>query len=1061
GAYYLDLRRLPSGAGTGACQLVVRLSRGGKPQAVARVPLLLDARAEELDVVLLIDESLSMLRTDRRKLRIEAAKTFVDLATRSTRIRRVGIAAFNHRARTLVPLTSLAQADALHKAIEGVRASGQTDIDRALELAHSLFEGAPANTAKAVVLLTDGKDEPGRYEDAHRIFAERRWRVFTVGLSERADHDVLRRIARDTGGTYHDAPTSADLQDIFSKIALALQKQVAIRSRTLRLPAAMPVHDPFRVDDTLSAMTVRLQAGSPAVAFALRDPSQRVLTPDLPADLRSVVYRRKAAHQYFNVWSPRPGAWQARLTAPQADRATVTTTAVTPLLVRAFPLKPSYYRGEPVELAVSLAHVDAVLADAQVVAHITDPKGGTTTVRLHDDGRHQDTGAADGVFAGVYAGTEQAGTLRVRLVATGTTPGGHPFERELALAATIAEEGRSKLWAAAAAFDFGVVYNGETAACSVGVKLTSAAAEPEAETVRTALDLPAAGSHKLVPRKLALTPAPLRLEPSRLTPVRLALTIPSTQPEGRYRGQLRLISRYHTLALPITLEVRHPTLVLGAKRLDLGAVESGDRTDAELTLRLEPRGELPVRLTTTARDVAVAAAPITVGAKPVATRVALAPPADRSTASVEGTLTAHTPLGKSTLPVVGRVVRPALKVTPAELDFGQLAPAQAAEQKLTLVLDGVKPREATLTATPLAGKGTPLPLTAAAKTALAPGKAAVVAVRLSVPPVQAPGEYRGSVEIVTPLGKHRVPAVARVARVATFRVAATLDFGRVAIGSAKEMAVEVASLASAPQTLKVSPPAATAAWRLEATPATLELPAKGKARITFRLTAAATAPPGPQQATVKLAGPSQDATLDVRVELFRPPHESLVFDGQDIDLGYVHSGEPAQAVVSVRSIVAEAQPLAVAAVDAPPDLLRVVAQAPGRIAGRGSASITLSLLPKAGLDVPTPFEARLVVRGRSEPTSVRLHGVILPPLGATFALTPAVLDFGSMRPGESRALPLAAASLHPFEQDLVFGEPPADDGLLLSADPSALALPPEATATAAIHLAIAADAPAG
>lgn len=492
GAYYLDLRRLPPGAGKGACQLVLRVSRGGRPLAVGHVPLLLGARAEELDVVLLIDESLSMRRTDRQKLRIAAAKTFVDLAYRSARISRIAIVAFNHRARTLAPLTSLDHPEALHKAIERVRAYGQTDMDRALGRARSLFEDSPAGSAKAVVLLTDGKDEPGRYEDAHRVFAERRWRVFTVGLSERADHEVLRRIARDTGGEYHKAPTNAELQDIFSRIALTLQKQVAIRSRTLDLRAGKPTLDPFDVDDTIAAMTVRLQAPWPDVAFALRDPAARLITPELPKEQRGIAYGRKAAHQHFNVWTPWPGRWHARMTSPEPARVSVATTATTPLQVRAFPLKPRYTRGEPIEIAVSLANLDAILADAQVQAHLTDAQGSTVAVPLHDDGRHQDTGARDGVFAGVFGGSERPGPLRIRLVATGTTPGGHRFERELSLTATIAEEGRSKLWAAARGFDFGILYSGETARRSVGIKLTSAIAADAAETITTALDLPVA-----------------------------------------------------------------------------------------------------------------------------------------------------------------------------------------------------------------------------------------------------------------------------------------------------------------------------------------------------------------------------------------------------------------------------------------------------------------------------------------------------------------------------------------------------------------------------------------
>ena len=141
-AYYIDLRQLPAGVGAAACQLVLRIARAGQPVATHRLPRLLDAPAEELDVALLIDESLSMRRTDPEKLRVAAAKTFVDLARRSTRIGHIAVVGFNTEARTLAPLTPPLQAETLYEAIERVRAFGQTDMDATgLQLMHDFGRG--------------------------------------------------------------------------------------------------------------------------------------------------------------------------------------------------------------------------------------------------------------------------------------------------------------------------------------------------------------------------------------------------------------------------------------------------------------------------------------------------------------------------------------------------------------------------------------------------------------------------------------------------------------------------------------------------------------------------------------------------------------------------------------------------------------------------------------------------------------------------------------------------------------------------------------------------------
>ena len=601
-AYFLDLRQLPPDVGDTACQLVLRLNRRGVPATLTRIPRLLDPPAGELDVALLIDESYSMRRTDPKRLRIEAAKTFVGMARRSPRIRRIGIVAFNDASRTLAALTPPDRHEALVAAIEQVRATGQTDMDGALRRGRALFAASPEATAKAVVLLTDGKDAPGRYENAHASFARNRWRVYTVGLSERADAEVLRRIARDTGGEYHEAPTSAELQEIFGKICLALQQQVLIRSRAHALPAATVVADSFPVDDTISALTLTLQAPRPDVAFALADPAGSVRTQDAPRG-EAGASARKGGYQYFNVWRPWFGRWTARLAAPQPTRVVLSLRAATPLLVRAFPLKASYYRGEPVELAVSLANADSPLADARVQAHLTTPDGTTATVALHDDGRHEDTGPGDGVFAGVFAGTSRPGPLAVRVVASGATAAGRAFERELGVATAVSQEGRSRLWAAAPAIDFGTLFSGETARRSVDLKLTSTLPDPPAETVRAKLELPAADRDALPAEALRLAPVPLRLAPDRLTPLTLHLTVPPTQPAGRYEGRLRLTSQYDKRTLPIRVDIRHPKLVLSADRLELGPVESGQKAQAALTLRLEPRGRLPVRVRTRAEHI--------------------------------------------------------------------------------------------------------------------------------------------------------------------------------------------------------------------------------------------------------------------------------------------------------------------------------------------------------------------------------------------------------------------------------------------------------------------------
>jgi len=1055
-SYYLDLRQLPPDAGTGACQLVVRVTRGGQVLAAHRLARFLDPGGEELDVALLIDESLSMRRTDRERLRIAAAKTFVDLAARSPRIGRIGIVAFNHEARTLAPLTSPAEANALYEAIDQVGAEGQTDIDGALKEAQALLAKSP-NPAKAIILLTDGKDEPGRYEDAHRAFAEHHWRVYTVGLSERADAEVLRRISADTGGEYHGAPTNAELQDIFGRICLTLQKKVAIRSRSLSLQANAPAEDTVWVDDTISALTVSLNAHEPDLAFALRTPADRLLTPEVPKGERGIAFGRKANYQHYDLWTPPPGRWVARVAAPRPAEVALAATAATPLLLRAFPLKPTYLRGEPIEIAVSLANGDTVPADARVEARVKPPGGtGSQPVAIYDDGRHSDTAADDGVFAAFLPGCEQAGECAILLVASGTTPAGHRFERELHLTTTISSEGCSKLWASVGQLDFGTLYSGESAEKTFDLKL--AAPLPTREDV--ALRISDLG----LPAEIRSPQSPVRnLHSGRLTSIAVALRVPPGQKAGRYSGTIELASKYDRLSLPVAVEVRHPKLVLDRATLDLGAIESGGKAEAVFEVRLHPRGAVPARLAASEPRLTVVPAALDLGPKQASVRVALASAPDQATGEVKAKVVVATPVGTVEVPVVARVVRPSFAVAPAALDFGEVSPGQAVERQLTLSIEGLAPREAAISASPLAGpKGVAaLALEPLEVVKVKPEEPTAVQVRLHVPPAQPPGAYRGELVVRTPLGERKIACTAMVGAANTFDVAAALDFDKVAIGTSKVLQVEVASLVDAEQRVELSVPEAAGDWRLAVEPTTVTLPPRGKASVTLRLVAQDAAKPGPRSATVSLRGPSRGASLEARALLLRPPHESIAFEPAELDAGRLQAGIAEQFHVRVRSLVAEPQSVAIEKLDAPADLVAVSAEPREcTLPGSGSQAISLRILPATGPD-EAAFEATVTARGRSLPASLRIRGSVFTTPRTTFLLVGPVLDFGPMSPGQRAELALAIESVSRREQRVSLANPPMAAGLTLAAERSGAALLPCVMHPIGIELAVAPDASAG
>ena len=1059
-SFFIDLRQLPPGTTARTCQLIVRVQRQAAEVFSARLPAILEPAAEQLDVALIIDESLSMRRTDREELRLAAAKTFVDLARTSTRIANIAIVAFNDRTRTLLPPTPVTQTSTLYKAIERIRAGGQTDMDAALEEARALLERSPA-PAKAALLLTDGKDEPGRYRDAHQEFARRRWPVYTVGLSQRADAETLERIARQTGGEFHLAPTNAELQEIFSRICLTLLKKVPIRRHRLAIQPNAPANAPFLIDETITSLTISTTSRIPELAFALQQPDGIRLTPQTTRS--GVAFDRKGGYQHYDLWTPGPGRWLATLAAGTAGEATVTATAATPLLLRAFPVKKTYYRGEPATLAASLACGDSVLPIARVEAKVVSPEG-KTTVELFDDGRHQDTAPGDGVFAGLFPGCDSPGPVKIRLLATGRSPGGHPFERELTLQTTISPQGYSRLWCSAKSLDFGPLYTGEKAQRTLDLKLTTEVPSRNQERVRVSIEPPVAEDGSRLPTDaLSLEPSPLVLAPGQLRSLAANLAIPPDQPPGRYQTAIRLTSNYDALEVPVVFEVRRPEVILGAKKIELPPVESGGRARAELAVRLAPRGALPLSVVASDQRLSVEPTSLTLGPKARRLTIQFSAPPDSPTEQPRMRLTLRSPGATVEVPVVARVVRPTLALEPQAIDFGAIRPGQTAKRAVTLRLEALSPRRVQAAAQPLRSEGNapPLGLAVPAQATIRPGEPLALEVSIEAPPIQSPGKYVGSVTIHSPLGEHEVPCTATVPAVSTFATAPALEFGRVAIGSTAEKPLELTSTANAPQTVRLVPPAPTGGCAIEAAPASVAVPPMGKATARIRLEASRAAEPGPFSASLAVVGPSQGAKVELRAELFRPPHQSIAFEPPVADLGRLTTGTPASVTVAVRSLVDEPQDVSIVEVHAPEDLVAVEPQQWAlRVAGHATEPFALTVTPLAA-EGEKPFEAVVVARGRSLPTRLRVRGTIVAPAATTIRLLEGLLDFGTVERGGRATLALTLESLLAAEQRVELTRPPTSPGLSLAADPPMLTLAPGAVETAQVELVVGEDAPLG
>jgi Ca-activated chloride channel family protein len=223
--------------------------------AAAR-PSIDETREEERGTVILaIDTSLSMRKDDLKPSRLvaasDAAKRLLDEAPDSTAI---GLVSFSDRARTLV--TPTVERDVLAVALDDLPEPREgTALGDAVATSLSLLSGAgvlqeipaaPQDSPARIVLLTDGARTLGLEPSAAAARAQAaQVPVFTILVGDDPAHprfgdprETLAMLASQTGGTYTQTTTDADLAEVFADIGKTLTPVQRLRELTVWLVGA-------------------------------------------------------------------------------------------------------------------------------------------------------------------------------------------------------------------------------------------------------------------------------------------------------------------------------------------------------------------------------------------------------------------------------------------------------------------------------------------------------------------------------------------------------------------------------------------------------------------------------------------------------------------------------------------------------------------------------------------------------------------------------------------------------------------------------------------------------
>jgi tight adherence protein B len=228
-------------------------------------------------VVVAIDTSQSMAGGSLASA-AAAARAFVDAKRAGDR---VSVFAFGHRALQLTGFsTSSAQADGVLSGLAVDRTAGTALYDAVFAAAKALRSSS--EPGRVIVLLTDGRDVSSNSTLDAAVAAARRAdaAVYPIGIeSSDFDPSTLQAIARDTGGTYHGAGSSAELGQVYASIASEL-------GRTWRLGYDTTA----RPGDTLSLSVTAPGAGSAERAIDIPASYGEAAAPPASPALPSFAY---------------------------------------------------------------------------------------------------------------------------------------------------------------------------------------------------------------------------------------------------------------------------------------------------------------------------------------------------------------------------------------------------------------------------------------------------------------------------------------------------------------------------------------------------------------------------------------------------------------------------------------------------------------------------------------------------------------------------------------------------------------------------------------------------
>ncbi|MBI5741780.1 MAG: VWA domain-containing protein [Nitrospirae bacterium] len=385
------------------------------------------------DVVLVMDSSGSMKKTDPLSLRIPAAKMFISLLDKNDR---AGIISFSDNASSLSPLLSLdsdGNKNALMLSAEKITSTGlHTNLFEALNKGfEALSAEKNSGRERIIVLMSDGMMDTG-YAGKDRELIERLKtdlsgslrdqgvKVYAVAFTGGSDKQLLEKVSKQTGGFFNLAVTDKDFHVVFTSIF-----------ESLKSPDMLPIKDnSFLADKSIEEVTIVATKDTPDTTIQLTSPqgskySYRNKTPEIGWFISDNF-------DMITIQKPAEGKWQVLFSSGKNNKAYVITNLG--LMTNFNELYPLF--GETLDINVWLEKEGSpvkgkdILDKIEFYYELSRPDGETIRLQPLDKG--------DGVFTKKIE-LYTAGNYRLRLVADGKS-----FQREKSFTFKVSDVKESK-----------------------------------------------------------------------------------------------------------------------------------------------------------------------------------------------------------------------------------------------------------------------------------------------------------------------------------------------------------------------------------------------------------------------------------------------------------------------------------------------------------------------------------------------------------------------------------------------------------------------------------------